>query len=416
MRTILIIISMVALFTVPKTSRADEAAVTLKELEQEALNNNPEIGMAGKKAESAEEKKSLAAAMPDPMIGYMIQNVGALGTSTVGKDPMSMQGFVISQEIPFPGKLSVKGSAARKIAEREQDNASATRLRILSDLRNAYYDYYFAYRSLDILGQNKEIMKNFEHVAETRYATGQGLQQDVLRAQIEVSMLIERISMEEQTLETTRAAVNRLVGRDPRSALGRPADVLAMTLPMGLDQMSAMALEHSPMLDAQKRMVEESEYDLSLSKREYLPDMVVSVGRFDRGDFQDVWQASVLFKVPLYFWNKSTGVRAASADLHSARYAYEASKLALLTRVHDLYSMAKTSEHHIHLYESGIIPQARLALQSATSNYQVGKIDFLSLLENETVLLKYQLAYEEQLVNLNKTMAMISEVIGENHE
>ena len=112
----------------------------------------------------------------------------------------------------------------------------------------------------------------------------------------------------------------------------------------------------------------------------------------------------------------STNVRAASADLHSARYEYEASKLALLTRVHDLYSMAKTSEHHIHLYESGIIPQARLALQSATSNYQVGKIDFLSLLENETVLLKYQLAYEEQLVNLNKTMAMISEVIGENHE
>jgi cobalt-zinc-cadmium efflux system outer membrane protein len=416
MRTILIIISMVALLAGPTTSRADEVAITLKDLEQEALKNNPEIGMAGKRAESAEEKKSLAAAMPDPMIGYMIQNVGALGTSTVGKEEMSMQGFVVTQEVPFPGKLSTKGNAARKIAEREQDNAGATRLKVLSDLRNAYYDYYLAYRSLDILGQNKEIMKNFERVAETRYSTGQGLQQDVLRAQIEVSMLIERIAMEEQKLETTRAAVNGLVGRDPRSTLGRPADSLNMTFSMGLDQMSATALEHSPLLDAKKRMVEESEYELSLSKREFLPDMVVSVGRFTRGDLQDVWQASVMFKVPLYFWNKSTGERAASADLHSARYEYEASKLALLTRVHDLYAMAKTSEHHIHLYESGIIPQARLALQSATSNYQVGKIDFLSLLENETVLLKYQLAYEEQLVNLNKTMAMISEVIGENHE
>jgi outer membrane protein, heavy metal efflux system len=416
MRTILIIISIVTLLTGPTASQADEAVITLKDLEQEALKNNPEIGMAGKRAESAEEKKSLAAAMPDPMIGYAIQNVGALGTSTVGKEEMSMQGWVVTQEIPFPGKLSTKGSAARKIAEREQDNAGATRLKVLSDLRNAYYDYYLAYRSLDILGQNKEIMKNFERVAETRYSTGQGLQQDVLRAQIEVSMLIERIAMEEQKLETTRATVNGLVGRDPRSALGRPADVLAMTFPMGLDQMSTMALEHSPMLDAKKRMVEESEFELSLSKREFLPDMEVSVGWFTRGDFQDVWQASVMLKVPLYFWNKSTGVRAASADLHSARYEYEASKLALLTRVQNLYSMAKTSEHHIHLYESGIIPQARLALQSATSNYQVGKIDFLSLLENETVLLKYQLAYEEQLVNLNKTMAMISEVIGENHE
>ncbi len=409
--TFLFLLSLVLI--TPALARAQEVVVTLKDLEQEALQNNPEIGMAGKKAESAEEKKSLAAAMPDPMIGYMIQNVGGLGTSTVGKEEMSMQGFVVTQEVPFPGKLSTRGNAARKAAEREEDNSRGTKLKVLSDLRNAYYDYFLSYRTLEILDQTKELMKNFERIAETRYATGQGLQQDVLRAQLEVSMLIERISMEEQKLDTERARVNSLVGRDPRSSLGRPGDQFATAFPMGLDQMSAMALEHSPMLEAKKRMVEENEYDLSLSKREFLPDMVVSAGRFTRGDFKDVWQASVMFKVPLYFWNKTTGVKAAHADLSSARFDYEATKLAILTRVQELYSMAKMSEHHIHLYDSGIIPQARLALQSATSNYQVGKIDFLSLLESETVLLKYQIAYEEQLVNLNKTMAMMSEVTGE---
>ena len=406
----------IVLLTSPAVAQAEEPIITLKDLEQEAIRNNPEIKMTEQKVESAREKKTVAAAMPDPMIGYMVQNVGALGTSTVGKEEMSMEGIVVTQEIPFPGKLSTKGNAARKAAEREEDNSRETMLRVLSELRNAYFDYYLSYRSLEILDQNKEIMKNFERVAETRYATGQGLQQDVLRAQLEVSMLIERISMEEQKLETTRARVNSLVGKDPRTALGRPGDSFATAFPLGLDQMSSMALEHSPMLDARKRMVEENEYDLSMSKREFLPDMTVSAGRFTRGDFKDVWQASVMFKVPLYFWNKSAGVKAARADLSSARYEYEATKLAVLTRVQELYSMAKTSEHHIHLYESGIIPQARLALQSATSNYQVGKIDFLSLLENETVLLKYQLAYEEQLVNLNKTMAMISEVTGEKNE
>jgi outer membrane protein TolC len=404
----------IALIAFPATSRADEAVITLKDLEQEALQNNPEIGMAGKRAESAEEKKSLAAAMPDPMIGYEIRNVGALGTSTVGTEEMSMQGVVFTQEIPFPGKLSTKGNAARKQAEREQDNSRETRLRVLSSLRSAYYDYYLAYRSSEILEQNKEIMKNFQHIAETRYATGQGIQQDVLRAQLEVSMLLEKLAMQEQKKETKRAMINTLLGRDPRAPLGRPGDRLVTTFGKGLDELASMAVANSPSLSAKHRMVEQSEYELSMSRREYLPDMVVYGGWFTRRELKDVYEASVMLRVPLYFWNKSTGVKAASADLGSARYEYESAKLMTISRVKDLYTMAKTSERLLNLYDAGILPQAQLALQSATSNYQVGKIDFLSLLESQSVLLKYQLQYEEELVNLNKTVSMISEVTGED--
>ena len=413
MRTILIII-MTALLTGPIASQADEAVITLKDLEAEALTNNPEIGMAGKRVESAEEKKSLAAAMPDPMIGYEIRNVGALGTSTVGTEEMSMQGFVFTQEIPFPGKLSTKGSAAWKQAEREQDNSRETRLRVLSSLRSAYYDYYLAYRSSEILEQNKDVMKNFQRIAETRYATGQGIQQDVLRAQLEVSMLLEKLAMQEQKKESQRAMIDTLLGRDPRAPLGRPGDRLVTTFGTGLDELTSVAVAHSPSLSAKHRMVEQSEYELSLSRREYLPDMVVTGGWFTRGELKDVYEASVMLRVPLYFWNKSTGVKAASADLGSARYEYESVKLMTISRVKDLYTMAKTSERLLNLYESGILPQAQLALQSATSNYRVGKVDFLSLLESQSVLLKYQLQYEEELVNLNKTISMISEVTGED--
>jgi cobalt-zinc-cadmium efflux system outer membrane protein len=415
-RLFIFLLLLVQIPIIPALSRAQEADITLKDLEAEALKNNPEINMAVKKVESAEERKSLAAAMPDPMIGYEIRNVGALGTSTVGTEEMSMQGVVFTQEIPFPGKLSTKGNAARKQAEREQENSIETMLRVLNSLRAAYYDYYLAYRSEDILEQNREIMKNFERIAESRYATGQGTQQDVLRAQLEVSMLLERLAVQEQKKEAQRAVINSLLGRDPFAPLGRPADKFAQSFDAELGGLSDMALSHSPALAAKKRMVEQSEYELSSSRREYLPDMVVYGGWFTRGELKDYYEASVMLRVPLYFWNKSTGVKAATADVSAARYDYEASKLALLARVRELYSMAKTSEHHLHLYESGIIPQARLALQSATSNYQVGKTDFLSLLESETVLLKYQLVYEEELVGLNKAIAMISEVTGEKHE
>ena len=160
MRRIIIGVLMITGMLLPAQSRADEGMVTLKDLEQEALRNNPEINMAAKKAESADEKKSLAAAMPDPMIGYMVQNVGSPFAWSVGKEDMSMQGVVFSQEIPFPGKLSTMGHAAGKMAEREQENAREIRLRVLSDLRKAYYDYYLAYRSTEILSQTKDLMKD----------------------------------------------------------------------------------------------------------------------------------------------------------------------------------------------------------------------------------------------------------------
>jgi outer membrane protein TolC len=323
---------------------------------------------------------------------------------------------VFSQEIPFPGKLSAKGRAAEKESERTSEAARETKLRVLSNLRTAYYDYYLAFKSVEILDKTKELMKNFQRIAETRYATGQGMQQDVLRAQVEVSMILDKIAEQEQKKEAQAATINKLAGRDPLAPLGRPAELTAATFGRSQEEVAAMALKHSPVLEERRHMVEQSREELSLSKKEFLPDMVVSGGWFSRGEKQDVWSASVMFKVPLYFWNKSTAVRAASADVLSTEHDYDAARLEALARVKDLYTTIKTSEHHIHLYEEGIIPQVRLGLQSAATNYQVGKTDFLTLLDSESLLLKYQLMQQEELVNWNKYLSMIGELTGEEHE
>jgi outer membrane protein TolC len=390
-----------------------QETVTLRDLEREALAANPEIAMAARKADAAKERSSLASALPDPMIGVEYQNVGRLTDPTIGEEEMSMAGIVFTQEIPFPGKLSTRGNAAEKAAAREEENLRETRLRVLSSLRSAYYDYALAFRATEILEQNKEIMRNFQRIAETRYATGQGIQQDALRAQIEVSMILDELVEQQQKKEAGAAMINSLTGRDPRSPLGRPAGPVRTSVETTLDELSSMALAHSPVLGAKQRMVEQGEYEVSSSKREFLPDMTVSAGWFNRGDFKDVWTASVMLKVPLYFWNKTTGVRAAKEELGAARHEYDATRLMLLSRIRDLYSTAKASEHHISLYESAIIPQARMALQSAASSYQVGKVDFMTLVEAEALVLKYQLAYEKELVNLNKTIAVMGEMVGE---
>jgi len=410
------LIVLVMALVIPSVVRADEGAVTLQDLEQEALRNNPEIKMAVKKTEAARERSSAASGLPDPMIGYEYKNVGSLTKSTIGTEEMSMSGIVVSQEIPFPGKLSTMGRSAVKAAEQLQENERDTRLRVLSSLRNAYYEYYLAYRSSEILEENKEVMKSFQRIAETRYATGQGIQQDVLRAQLEVSMMLDRIAEEERKKEVQAGVINALAGRDPLAPLSRPADVVKATLDVSLDEISSRSLAHSPQIKAKERMVEQGEEELSLSKRQYLPDMVVSAGRFDRKDLTPVWEASVMFKVPLYFWNKASGVSAASAELGAARHDQDAVKLGVLSRVRELYAMARTAEHHLHLYEAGILPQAEMALRSAASSYQVGKVDFQALLDAEGLLLKYRLTYQEELVNLSKTLAMLRETMGEEHE
>lgn len=416
MRINLVIFIMVVLF-VPSVSLADDSIVTLKDLEQEALNNNPEILMIKKRVESAEDKKSLASALPDPKIGYMVQNVGSPGPWTVGVQDMSMQGMVFTQEIPFPGKLGTKGRIAGKEEEQVEEGAREIKLKVLNNLRSAYYEYFLAFKSTEILDRTKELLKDFQRIAETRYATGQGIQQDVIRAQLEVSAIMDRLAEEEQKKETEASVINSLVGRNPLAPLGRPDELPMKTPAVTVDEMAAMAMEHSPMLQGKQQMVEQSREELSLSRREYLPDMVVSGGWFFRGSEKpDVWQATVMFKIPLYFWNTATGVNAASADLSAASYEYDAERLATLAQVRGLYSQVKTAEHHIQLYEAGIIPEAKLSLESATSNYQVGKTDFMSLLESENILLKYQLMEQEELVNLNKTMSMLGEITGEEHE
>lgn len=416
MRLTYICIAIVLGILLPGHSRADDGMVTLRDLEQEALQNNPEIGMAGKKAESADEKRSLAAAMPDPMVGIMLQNVGSPFTRTVGEYDMSMQGIVFSQEVPFPGKLRTMGNAAGKSAEREHENAREMQLRVLSELRNAYYEYYLAFRSTEIITRTKDLMKNFQRITEARYATGQGIQQDVLRAQLEVLMLLDKLAEEERKIETQTAMINRLVGRDPLAPLGRPAELPRVSLEKSVTDLAAMAEAHSPLLRGKQLMVEQGEFEVSSRKKEFLPDMFLSGGVFTRGDNREVWQASVMFTVPLYYWNTSTGVKAAKAELHSSQYELNAARLAVRARVRDLSAAARTSEHHLKMYSTGILPQAGQSLQSATTNYQVGKTDFLSLLDSRDLLLKYQLMEQQELVNLNKTLSLIRELTGEEYE
>ncbi|HEY7536182.1 MAG TPA: TolC family protein [Thermodesulfobacteriota bacterium] len=395
-----------------------EETVALNSLVKEALTNNPEINAAKAKWEASSRRPPQVSTLPNPEIGVSYKNV-SFDKLTLGEDDFTELGISASQEFPFPGKLSLKGKIAKEEAEAEEKFSEATIKRVLANLKEAYYDWYLVNKSIEITLKNKELLEKFVKVAEAKYAVGKGIQQDVIKAQVEVSGFIERLELLNQKNEIVEAKIRSTLNRPPDSHLGKPEEVKKSELKLSLDELYKLTESNSPILKAKENLVERNDKVLELAKKEYFPDFIVEFGWFNRGEFTndgpfaEEWMAKVGFIVPLYFWRKEKlGVQEAVYQLEEMKEEYNNTNLNLSFNVKDKYLTAKTSEKLLDLYSSGIIPQATLSLESAIAGYEVGKVDFLTLLDNLVTLFNFELSYYTQLVEYQKALARIEENIN----
>lgn len=402
----------------PGAVRSDPAAhvagtrLDLKELIGEALAQNPEIQRARGRWRASENRPSQAGSMPDPVLMLGMRNVGFDGI-TRGEEMMSFATVSIGQAIPFPGKLDMRQRIARKDADRIGEIHNATILSVVSRLKVAYFDYFFIEKSIEIIRKDKGLLEQFEKTAEAKFRVGEGIQQDVLKAQVELSRLLERLTIKEQEREEVVARINRILNRPPSTPLPPPAEFGRSSFEYDLEALQRMVLENSPALRAEDHAIERDETALSLARREYLPDFALSAGISDRGQLDNIWEVRLGVEVPFYFWRKQRyGVREASETLVSSMEGRQAVKQSVLYRVKDLYELARTSEDLVELYERGIIPQATLSLQSAVSGYSVGNVDFLTLLDNLITLLEDELRYTREQTQYEKALARLEEVVG----
>ncbi len=384
----------------------------LGELIEEAKRANPEILAAKHRWEAAGARPSQVSSLPDPKVMFGIKNVGTQKL-TIGETPMSMANVGFSQEIPFPWKLHLRGDIAEKEAEAQGEVYQATLYRVLSRLKVAYYELFFVHKSIEIIKKDKELLEKFEKIAEVRYEVGKGIQQDVLKAQVEISRFISKLVILEQKKESLPALINSILNRPPDAPLGKPLPLEISKFTYTLTELNELALKKSPKLKAVEWMVERNSSALSLAKWEYFPDFALSGGYGYRGELEGMWNAMVGIKVPVYFFTKQRyGVKEALWGLNAARQSEEAIKQEILFRVKDLYLMTTTAERLVKLYGTGIIPQSSLSLESAISGYEVGKVDFLTLLNNLITLLNYELEYYRELVDFEKSLARLEEVVG----
>jgi outer membrane protein TolC len=368
---------------------------------------NPDIKASRQRWEMAKAVVPQVQSLPDPtfQIGYQRMPMA---------EPFQGAMYGIEQEVPFPGKLRLKGEVAQRDVDRLEQEFHATRLRLIASLKEAYYTLHFVHKSIDIVEKNKALLMQFEKTAKSRYAVGQAAQQDVFRAQVEISRVLDRLAVLEQEKESLHAAINRFLRRPPADPLGIPEEVHTTILTIPLHDLSRRAEEFSPSLLATARTIDRSERSVSLAKRQYYPDFgVTALGlRNDRIN-DNGYQVMVGVKIPLFYETKQKqGVREAVAGLEGAREEFSAVRQDILFQVKDSFVQAQRAERLITILRDAIIPQATLGLQAAQAGYAVGKVDFLTLLNSLLTLQDSQLELHSEMVNHEKAIARLEAATG----
>ncbi|MCX7752353.1 MAG: TolC family protein [Blastocatellia bacterium] len=392
-------------------SSVEQPLVTLDELIAEALRANPEILEARRRYEARLARIPQMSTPPEPTLS--IASVGNLLPFSVQVgDPSSARTVSIMQEIPFPGKLALRGKIAALEAEAERWNYEQIWRRVISELKVAYYELYLVDKSLEIVQRVKGLLEQFLKIAEARYQVGKAAQADVLKAQTEISILLERLTVLERRRASTVALINALLNRSPEAPLGRTTEVKRGSLTFSLEELYRMAAA-SPELKQQERVMDSRHYQIALAQKEFYPDFAVSFQYMQRPAMPEMWGFSVSVKLPLYFWRKQRpALEEAGAEWAEARQRHEGIRAQLFFRVKDLYLMAMAADRLLRLYEEGIIPQATLALESSIAAYQVGTVDFLTLITSLITVLDYETSYYEQLVTFQKSLAQLEPIIG----
>ena len=386
----------------------------LDDLVRVALDQNPEIHAAARRWEAAAARPSQVRALPNPTVSFTYWNAGSpLPGTSVGENPMSFVEPMLTQRLPFPGKLGLRGEIAETEADTEGRLYDAERVRVVADLKQAYFDLYYVERSTETVERSRELLGRFASVARSRYEVGEGLQQDVLRAQMEETLLEDRLSVLTRQAGHLRARINEL--------LNRPSDTLVRTLPevtlssldYSAEELQAIAEDANPMLDAYRFGIDRSARVLDLARKEHLPDFDIRVGRMFMGTFDDMWDVSVSAEIPVFFGRKEKRrVEEAVAMLRESQSEFDAAGRSVAREVTDYYLAASTAERLERLYREAVIPQASLTLESSLAAYRVGDVDFLGVLDNWSTLLDFEVEYYTQVAEHEKALVGLEELTG----
>lgn len=397
----------------PALTLSAGAVLRLEDVVREALSRNPSISAGLHTVAAQRAKVPQASAFPEPNFG-----VGWMGNarpfSVQTGDPSSYRSVSAMQSIPFPGKLGLRARVAGKEADISQWDVEAVRRRVAADVKAAYYDYWYYDKAIQTARRNRELLSKLSQVAEARYRVGRSSQPDVLRSQVETTMLLQKLTTLEQMRATSQARLNALLARRPGEVLPPAADLSSQTpLAYSLDEIFAMARGSDPESHKMQNTIERSQFATRLAQKDYRPDLAVGYMYEQRPQMPDMHGFTFTVNLPVFYRTRQReAVKQVQEEGRAAESARENRQNELYFDLQQNYLALQASDQLLKLYSQGIVPQSSLALESAMAAYQVGTVDFLTVLQNFGTVLNYETDYYREMANYHIALARLEALAG----
>jgi outer membrane protein TolC len=393
----------------------------LREYVGEALERNPFIQEVLARYRASLEKVPQVTALPDPVFGFS-QAIRSVETR-VGPQH---NGFVLSQAFPWFGKLDLRGKVAVQEAASWYQLYRARQREVISRLKRAFYGLGYVDTAIQINEEERSLLEHYEELAQTRYATGQGLQQAVIKIQAEITRVIDRLEILQRQRVTLSANLNTLMDRAPHDPIPAVERLNLPRLQLNLEELYALGEQNLQELKAAQALIERSEKTIDLAKKDYWPNFLVSAGFVNVGDRSDpagiaqpppdngknAFSLSVGINIPIWRDRYDAGVQEAAETLFAQRSSYANILNEMEFSIRDQVVRLETLQEQVNLYENALIPQAEESLRSTEAAYQTGQLGVLDLLDSERVLLNVRVVNARYYSDFLIALANLERAVG----
>ena len=389
-----------------------EEKLVLTELLELARQRNPELAAMRELSTSVEAGSRAEGRLDDPTLKIELEDLSTERPLEAGPGNAMQTRYTVSQMFPFPGKLSLKERAASKEAQAARAAVAASELEVAAMVKGAYYEYAFIDESIQVTKGIKELLSDASRIAGTMYSTGQVSQQDVIKLNVEQSMLTSELITLEARREAARASIKSLVNMNQEDALTGQPELPRRRASFDLGKLMDAAKAGSPGITALKAEAEANELGAALAEKNYYPDFMVGVAPIQRdGRFESY---DLMFQVNLPIWrgkyeSLSSG---AKARARASRSYLEAGRNKKALEVKGAAIEVEAAEKQIELFETSIVPQSELSYESALKSYRSGGAGLMALLDTGRALKKTRTEFLKAIYEYNLRLANLERASG----
>jgi len=392
------------------------AVTPLSDLLAEAEHNNPQIEAARQGWEAAKLIPSQVSTLPDPQFNLQQVNVGSPRPfAGYTNSDFAYIGVGVSQDFPYPGKLRLKGEIAKRDADVVQQQYETVRRSILAGVKSAYFQLAYLSKTLRILESDGQLLRQVEKAADSRYRSGMGTQQDLLRPQLEQTKLLREITMHHLEVAKLQAQIKQLLNRSQSSPDIEPSEPTETSLPQTFEELLSAAKNQNPLISASEKIVEKQKLQIDLARKDFYPDFNVQYmwQRTDPTQFRAYYMLSVGVRVPIYRGNKQRPELAqAQAELNRSRSDSEVQLQQVAFELRSEYETAQNTAELLKIYREGLLPQARAGFDAGIAAYQNNRQDFQALLASFLDVLHLDEEYWKNIAERETALARLEELTG----